>query len=380
MAQAQLTQALMGSVWGPGALSPINGRISGLDLSQSPAEQRMIREAMMATPDRMGVARDMGALSDAGIRSIGGAVLPGYHPDPSYSGFTPYEAAQAGPPAPEASVLGMPLSEGLNYAMLHGGPSAGMIKAYHGSPHDFDAFDMSKIGTGEGAQVYGHGLYFAENPEVAQSYKDTLAAKKNVKVGGTELLNPGLLGGVERQAYYTLQHAGGDVDQALRNASAAMNPSEVQAVLQRWKEAGVQKDPGKTYEVAIDAHPNDFLDWDRPLGEQAHDPGSRSIAWLPDLAEHFNDGDTGERIMQTFKEKGFSPAETAEWLREHGIRGIRYMDAGSRGKGEGTQNYVVFDDKTINILRKYGLAGLTAGLGGAASLTGAQPQQQQEAY
>ena len=41
------------------------------------------------------------------------------------------------------------------------------IKAYHSSPHDFEKFDASKIGTGEGAQVYGHGLYFAENPTVS---------------------------------------------------------------------------------------------------------------------------------------------------------------------------------------------------------------------
>jgi GNAT superfamily N-acetyltransferase len=31
------------------------------------------------------------------------------------------------------------------------------IRAYHGSPHDFERFDSSKIGTGEGAQAYGHG-------------------------------------------------------------------------------------------------------------------------------------------------------------------------------------------------------------------------------
>lgn len=45
------------------------------------------------------------------------------------------------------------------------------IKAYHGSPHDFDKFDLSKIGTGEGSQAYGHGLYFAEHPGVAMAYK-----------------------------------------------------------------------------------------------------------------------------------------------------------------------------------------------------------------
>ena len=45
------------------------------------------------------------------------------------------------------------------------------IKAYHGTPHSFDKFDMSKIGTGEGAQAYGHGLYFAESPDVADEYR-----------------------------------------------------------------------------------------------------------------------------------------------------------------------------------------------------------------
>src|SRR5882757_4318907 len=45
------------------------------------------------------------------------------------------------------------------------------IRAYHGSPYNFDRFDMSKIGTGEGAQSYGHGLYFAENPTVAAEYR-----------------------------------------------------------------------------------------------------------------------------------------------------------------------------------------------------------------
>ena len=49
-------------------------------------------------------------------------------------------------------------------------PMAG-ITAFHGSPHKFSKFDMGRIGTGEGVQSYGHGLYFAENPKVAMSYK-----------------------------------------------------------------------------------------------------------------------------------------------------------------------------------------------------------------
>ena len=58
---------------------------------------------------------------------------------------------------------------------------------------------------------------------------------------------------------------------------------------------------------------------------------------------------------------------SAERAKEHGIAGIEYKDAKSRGLLEsgGTNNYVVFDDKLIEILRKYGLAGLMAG--GAAT-------------
>ena len=46
--------------------------------------------------------------------------------------------------------------------------------AWHGSPYDFDEFDLGAIGTGEGNQAHGWGLYFAKNREVAQAYKDVL--------------------------------------------------------------------------------------------------------------------------------------------------------------------------------------------------------------
>ena len=44
------------------------------------------------------------------------------------------------------------------------------LKAYHGSPHDFDELTSTdNIGTGEGAQAYGHGLYFAKSVRVPPS-------------------------------------------------------------------------------------------------------------------------------------------------------------------------------------------------------------------
>jgi len=49
--------------------------------------------------------------------------------------------------------------------------SAGTIRAYHGSPYDFDAFDASRARSGAGTQMAGHGLYFAENERIAKRYK-----------------------------------------------------------------------------------------------------------------------------------------------------------------------------------------------------------------
>jgi hypothetical protein len=62
-----------------------------------------------------------------------------------------------------------------------------------------------------------------------------------------------------------------------------------------------------------------------------------------------------------------------EEMRAAGIPGIRYLDAGSRGAGDGSRNYVVFDDELISILKKYGIAGVMAG-GAVGGMT------QQEQY
>jgi len=61
-------------------------------------------------------------------------------------------------------------------------PQTGAI-VWHGSPHKFDKFSMDKIGTGEGAQAYGRGLYLAESPAVANEYAAKLG-KPELVFGG----------------------------------------------------------------------------------------------------------------------------------------------------------------------------------------------------
>ena len=74
-------------------------------------------------------------------------------------------------------------------ALADYGAQSGMAAAtvWHGSPHKFDKFDSSKIGTGEGAQAYGHGLYLAESPDVARTYTTStnhVAKQDRVQIDG----------------------------------------------------------------------------------------------------------------------------------------------------------------------------------------------------
>ena len=52
----------------------------------------------------------------------------------------------------------------------------------------------------------------------------------------------------------------------------------------------------------------------------------------------------------------FSPTDVAGFAPGGGIPGIKYLDAGSRSAGDGSRNYVVFDDKLVEIVKKYGWA------------------------
>jgi hypothetical protein len=50
-------------------------------------------------------------------------------------------------------------------------PEAKYIRAYHGSPYDFDRFEASKIGSGEGRASHGHGYYLTKANDLAEYYR-----------------------------------------------------------------------------------------------------------------------------------------------------------------------------------------------------------------
>ena len=269
------------------------------------------------------------------------------------------------------------------------------ITAYHGSPHDFDKFDLSKIGTGEGAQAYGHGLYFAENEGVAKQYRDTLTA---TRVPDAAYLDPEL-GSKLTASEQRMKEINNQIMEARFAGKSEQSINKLRTILDKATNNHLDliektKFPGRMYQVAIKAPPEHFLDWDKPLdaehparahlneladmGLSHHEYGAdRNLAKNAKLAAQ-NPNLTGEGLYRqmsnaieaarpVLKQRGDPRAlfgdlssMTSTKLREAGIPGIKYLDQGSRGKGDGTRNYVVFDDKLIDILKKYGLAGLAA--------------------
>jgi hypothetical protein len=288
-------------------------------------------------------------------------------------------------------------------ALLMGTTTPG-IRAFHGSPYDFTAFDASKIGTGEGAQAYGHGLYFAGNEGVARSYRDALAGRptaSGVQVDGIPAEDAGMspsaisLAKMHLDGFQTLDNLRTSNEASLQralevlqrqptNTVGIMNRDLANRTLDALDELNGRKltfeqprSPGHMYEVNIGADPTHFLDWDKPLSEQSQhvqDALSKAgydISYNPATAAYGRERTGGELVKANMDQ-----ASVAKDLRDAGIPGIRYLDAGSRGAGTGTSNHVIFDPATIEILRKYGIAGL--GLGGAAAAGtqgGNQPSQ-----
>jgi hypothetical protein len=266
------------------------------------------------------------------------------------------------------------------------------LTVYHGTPHTLPPtannplgeFDASKIGTGEGAAAYGHGIYVAENPAVAKDYQfmernwfDTDKATYK---------------GKSIQKWYDDAQRQQDVAHRLNNkamindANAKLafwedimthnHPEKVVNTMKSeeygWPEAskfaqtidtskfkGIP-DPGNLYTVDLpDEKIEKMLDWDRPLSEQ-HESVKASIKNLPEVKELNKRGQNFENLTGQEFYRLISDSRSGKYrdasagLKEIGIPGIKYFDAGSRDKMAGTRNFVVFpgEEKSLNILSK----------------------------
>ena len=234
--------------------------------------------------------------------------------------------------------------------------------AYHGSPHIFDKFSLEAIGSGEGAQAYGWGLYFAGKKEIAQHYRDRLSRKN---VDDAEMISVLRDGGVKGMRSALAQVA---VSQDGRIAAEdhanwtgePLTDDMVRAFAKAIELREAAK--GRLYHVEI-PEDDQYLLWDAPLNEQPEKVRKSLDAALTDygtstkeIAEIvFDDGDvnklTGARIYSKLADFGGVDGQerASKLLRDAGIAGIKYLDGGSRADGDGSYNYVVFDDNAVSI-------------------------------
>ena len=244
------------------------------------------------------------------------------------------------------------------------------LTAYHGTPHTIKGkFDISKVGTGEGAQAYGHGMYFAENPAVAKQYATDRSYVGKV-MAGTPDNTPW---DAQRIAQDTLNvhgdNAVAQLEKTLKNNSFLKNPQQVENNKQLQDAIDILKTNqlqpvGNLYKVDIpDADIPNMLDWDKPLTQQSSEV-RKALAQYIDGSDTFISpvkgslyNPTGKQIYEAitkdtdaFSGKGSKIA--SEQLNALGIKGIRYLDEGSRSSGKGTSNFVVFEPSQVKILEQ----------------------------
>jgi hypothetical protein len=243
---------------------------------------------------------------------------------------------------------------------LRGGKQIGPVSqldVYHGSPYKFDQFDASKIGTGEGAQAYGHGLYFAENPDVALGYQRKLAdaQKPNIVDAGLQ----------------SLYAKTGDWEKAVDDHMRRIY--DTPKAKEKMRDSLIKQGPptntegGSLYKVDLpDAQIAKFLDWDKPLSQQSKEVQKAFFSTRKNLTpmdienlggraavnQLYGMDNTVGDFLGTWQSLRGSKDAGEKMLQQAGIPGIRYLDQGSRAGGAGTSNFVVFpgSEGLLNIL------------------------------
>ena len=283
--------------------------------------------------------------------------------------MTPAEALQAARLARQAALAGGKATVAGGKALA---PVAGdmlmnyMVKqkmilpldVYHGTPHRFPPtannplgeFDASKIGTGEGAQAYGHGIYTGGNIKTGEEYVKTTARTEIVDPTGKTLykeLPRRMVTGESRAADaldYAFQIQSSNpfayaADQ-VRRFGEGPNVQAALKTLGEWEKVGARSKAGSGYLYKADL-PDEkiaqMIDWYYPVQEDVRQKVSAAAL------EKFGSGSTGTsgahlyaEIAKEFERLGSKnpKVDASEFLRQQGVPGIKYLDNFSRRQPE----------------------------------------------
>ena len=244
-------------------------------------------------------------------------------------------------------------------------------KVWHGTPHVWapePGFPhgrprLDKMGTGEGAQAYGWGWYSSDHPATAGTYAAKLA---NGSMPMPPVIRNGFYGKDGRwyvkdaSGNYSVQELDGDFHTVKKEDFA----NAYQWAMDDYK---AKSKAGSLYQLDI---PDDvlpyLLDLDKPLSEQTKEVRSRiepARNWLSGIngftesaRKLFADGTaTGRDLYNTLVGElsrqgnvGINQKAASEYLASIGVVGNRYLDGQSRNKGEGSYNYVIWDQQTLD--------------------------------
>nr|DAD61515.1 MAG TPA: crystallin beta/gamma motif-containing protein [Caudoviricetes sp.] len=269
--------------------------------------------------------------------------------------------------------------------------------AWHGSPHDFDEFDLGAIGSGEGAQFYGWGLYFAKNKEMAKNYKEVLSnvhetdksslfkvdipeSKKLLDWNQTLNIQPkeiqeqiidaiNSLDALQKDAFinaYRSDHSYNgnshikkvnDIYQGLENdlnyAGKYEEKETLNKIAQRNADRLAKKygfdDWSSADKSELKTIIGDNLEKARiELEALTQEDNQKVISYKDNINNLFSEGNSfGLNIYKSLSTALGGDKLASEYLNEHGIKGITYEGI------EDGRCYVVFDDKAIKVIQKY---------------------------
>jgi hypothetical protein len=250
---------------------------------------------------------------------------------------------------------------------------------YHGTPYDFDEFRSAQIGTGEGNQTFGHGLYFAENPKTAGHYQNMMVPPN------------GALGAAMTEAQKAVKSAGGRAQaysQLSQQFASEKDPVARQALQQQMsliRSGNYTRGQGTLVHAEIaNEHLDSMMHWDKPISEQPQLQKVISNLDVKIVPEGNNfrvtlNGKPGGLFMDrdaakaaTFHLRGAgrsgefnggalyddlstvlgSQQAASQFLSRRGVHGIKFLDQGSRDAGEGTHNIVLFNENHAKVVKK----------------------------
>ena len=216
------------------------------------------------------------------------------------------------------------------------------IPAFHGTPHTLapeagaplGKFRTSKIGTGEGAQAYGHGLYFAGKREVAEHYRNALSSDDKLSAKAVKKYAPRKRE-IEREIRKVQDKLGqATTPQIAQEKARRIKPfeAEINSINAKIRQESAD---GSLYKVELAPKDSEYLLYDKTLGEQPKG--------VQDKLKKFLREQEGEDTWQYRQEQDYRDitnnvlddmpeAEISKRLKEAGIPGIKYLDGSSRNK------------------------------------------------